>query len=158
MRPLAALLLICGLTFLALAGAVVWFAAGWRTGAGLGAPPPIARNMYPMAGSFSPSWSRRLSERFPVGSPEREAIRVLKHEGFQVDAVRRFAGYGWARYPCVYTLTVNWRADAAGRVRAIQGGLLNACTRPDRLMPERRPRRLPGGPAEPALVPGAQSA
>ena len=158
MRPLAALLLICGLTFLALAGAVVWFAGGWRTGAGIGGPPPIAQGMYPMVGAFSPSWSRRLRERFPIGSPERETIKILKREGFKVDPARRFAGYGWAKYPCVYTLTVYWRADEIGRVRAIQGGLLNACTRPDRLMPERPPRRPPGGSAEPTLVPGAQSA
>jgi hypothetical protein len=154
---MAALLLICGLTLFLMVGAVLWFATGWRSG-WLSGPPAIASNMWPMAGSVSPSWTRRLRERFPIGSPEREVIRVLQHEAYQVDAGRRFAGYGWARYPCVYTLTVTWRADGLGRVRDIQGGLLNACTRPDRLMPERGPRRMPRAPTEPVLVPGGQSA
>jgi hypothetical protein len=156
MRPLAALLMICGLTLIAMTAAVVWYAAGWRFGH-LSGPPPIARNMLPMAGTISPSWSRRLRERFPIGSPERSLIETLRHERFEVDAAHHAAGFGWARYPCVYTLTVAWRADEVGRVRAIQGGLLNACTRPDRLMPD-RPRPAPMPPSEPALVPGRQSA
>jgi hypothetical protein len=157
MRPLAALLLICGLTLVAMAGAVVWFAAGWRTGWFSG-PPPIARNMYPVAGQISPTWSRRLRERFPIGSAEKRLVEVLRREKFQVDPVRHIAGYGWARYPCVYTLTVVWRADEVGRVRAVQGGLLNACTRPERLAPQAPPRPPATPPSEPVVAPGAQSA
>jgi hypothetical protein len=157
MRSMVVLLTICGLTLILMGGAVVWFVQGWRIG-GLSGPPPIARNMYPIAGAVSPSWSRRLRERFPIGSPERELVRRLQREKFQVDGRNRRAGFGWARYPCVYTLTVIWRADELGRVRAVEGGLLDACTHADRLIPERIPRPLPPPPREPALVPGAQSA
>jgi len=159
MRPLAALLLICGLTFVAMAGAVVWFAAGWRMG-WLAGPPGIARNMYPVAGPISPNWSRRLRERFPIGSPETRLVEVLRREKFEVDPHNRVAGFGWARYPCVYTLTVIWRADEVGRVRAVQGGLQDACTRPDRLAPQAPLLRLPPAtpPPEPVVAPGDQSA
>jgi hypothetical protein len=157
MRPLVTLLIIVGLVLFGLTGAVVWVSAGWRTG-WLSGPPKIAQNMFPVAGSVSPTWSRRLRERFPIGSSEKELVSRLKREGFEVNLPRKVAGFGWARYPCVYTLTVVWRADASGRVRAVQGGLLNACTRMDRLTPERPPRFRPQAPPEPALVPGAQSA
>jgi hypothetical protein len=157
MRPLAVLLIIVGLTLFGLTAAVVWVGAGWRTGWFSG-PPRIAQNMFPTAGSVSPTWTRRLRERFPIGSAETELVRKLKGEGFEVNLQRRLAGYGWAKYPCVYTLTVVWRADSSGRVRAVQGGLLNACTQMRRLTPERPPRIVPQPPPEPALVPGAQSA
>ena len=88
-------------------------------------------------------------------------IRSLFRQGFEVDPERRRAAYGWAAYPCVYTLTINWRADPSRRVREIQGGLLNACTDPSKLIPERPPRRIrrpqADGPSRP-LVPGGQSA
>ena len=157
MRPLAILLAICGVTILLMGGTVIWFVQGWRV-AGVSGPPPIARNMYPIAGTVSPSWSRRLRERFPVGSAERDLVGRLRREHFQVDPQNRRAGFGWARYPCVYTLTVRWRGDQLGRVRAIEGGLLNACTKADHLIPERVPRPPPFSPQEPVLVPGAQSA
>jgi hypothetical protein len=162
---MAALLLICGLALFALAGAVVWYAGGWRMGWTQG-PPQIASNMWPTAGPFSPSWTRRLRERFPIGSSEKELLRTLQREGFEIDYQRRFAAFGWARYPCVYTLTARWRADSAGRVREVEGGLLNACTqmrglspqRPPRPRPPDAPRDAPSGAPEPALVPGRQSA
>jgi hypothetical protein len=157
MRPLAILLLIVGLTLFGLTAAVVWVSAGWRTG-WLSGPPKIAQNMFPVAGTVSPTWTRRLRERFPIGSAETDLVRVLKREGFEVNRQQKLAGYGWAKYPCVYTLTVVWRADASGRVRAVQGGLLNACTQMRRLTPERPPRNRPQPPSEPALVPGSQSA
>jgi hypothetical protein len=118
----------------------------------------MARNMYPVAGQVSPTWSRRLRERFPIGSPEKTLVEVLRREKFQVDPAHRLAGYGWARYPCVYTLTVVWRADEVGRVRAVQGGLLNACTNPGRLTPQAPPRPPATPPSEPVVAPGAQSA
>lgn len=154
---MAVLLLVCGLALLMMAGAVVWYAAGWRQGWFEG-PPPIAQNMWPMPGSYSPSWSRRLHERFPIGSSEKGLVQALRREGFEINQSRRQAGYGWAKYPCVYTLTVMWRADGLGRVRELQGGLLNACTRMDRLTPERPVRPIAPPAAEPTLVPGAQSA
>ena len=157
MRPLVTLLIVVGLALFGLTGAVLWVSAGWRTG-WMSGPPRIAQNMYPVAGEVSPTWSRRLRERFPIGSAETELVRILKHEGFEVNAQQRLAGFGWAKYPCVYTLTVVWRADASGRVRAVQGGLLNACTQMRRLTPQRPPRFRPQGPPEPVLVPGAQSA
>ena len=108
---MAALLVVCGLALLLMAGAVVWYAGGWRQGWTSG-PPPIAQNMWPTPGSYSPSWSRRLRERFPIGSSEKDLIRDLRREGFEINRARRIAGYGWARYPCVYTLTVAWRAES----------------------------------------------
>jgi hypothetical protein len=116
--------------------------------------------MRPQPGAVSGSWSNRLRQAFPVGFSEERMTRTLLREGFKVDAEHQRAAYGWAVYPCVYTLTVSWRADQARRVRFVQGGLLNACTDPDKLLPERGPRRRApeaDGPGR-KLVPPTQSA
>ena len=136
-----------------------WNQVLWRTG-WFDGPPAMARGLPPLAGQVNGPWSRRLRQAFPIGSSERRMTEALRREGFDVDAERRSAAYGWAAYPCVYTLTVTWRADQSRRVRDIQGGLLNACTDPKRLLPERMPRRItPGaeGPGRP-LVQEGQSA
>lgn len=160
MRPRLALLIALGAAaLLAAAALAVWIGGVWRMGWFAG-PPRIAQGMWPVTGTPSPTWSQRLRQRFPIGASERELIEELGREGFKIDGPARRAGYGWASYPCVFTLTVLWRADDQGRIRNIQGGLLNACTQPDKLTPERLPRLEPAEPEHPTrtLVPAAQSA
>lgn len=136
---------------LCLAGSVVWYGMAWRMG-WFNGPPRMAANVWPIPGDYSPSWSRRLRERFPIGSMEAGLETELTREGFDVDVPHKRAAYGWAARPCVYTLTVTWRGDAAKRVRDVQGGLLNACTDPRRLIPDRPVRRR----VLPPLVPDPQ--
>jgi hypothetical protein len=144
---------------LCVGGGVAWNRVLWRMGWFQG-PPALAKGMPPQVGSESRAWSYRLRQAFPLGSSESRMTARLKRDGFEVDAERRRAAYGWAAYPCVYTLTVTWRADGSRRVRDIQGGLHNACTDPDKLIPERGPRRrqTEGERREERLVPGRQSA
>ncbi|CAN5279372.1 hypothetical protein BH11PSE2_BH11PSE2_13930 [soil metagenome] len=160
MRPMVIAVVLLSLAMLGLAGALAWYGMAWRTGWFSG-PPRIADDVWPIAGSVSPSWIRRLRDRYPIGSSEIALAEDLKRQGFDIDLAGKRAGYGWAKYPCVYTLTVSWRADPPGRVRAVQGGLLDACTDVRKLAPERPPRFRPPAPlpaADPALVPRNQSA
>jgi len=159
--------LILGLSVLAIllciAGGLTWNAVLWRSGWFKKAP-EIAKGLPAFAGSESRPWTRRLNQTFPIGSREAPMLAALHKQGFVVDPTTRHAAYGWAVFPCVYTLTVTWRADELGRVRAVQGGLLNACTDPKYLLPETRGRGFrprPQAPApapDPSLVPTAQSA
>lgn len=125
---------------LCVGGGVAWNKVLWRMG-WFDGPPTLAKGMPPQVGQVSGAWSVRLRQAFPLGSSESRMTARLEREGFEVDAERRRAAYGWAAYPCVYTLTVNWRADGSRRVRDIQGGLHNACTDPTKLIPERSQRR-----------------
>lgn len=153
--PVIAAIVVSSLGLMAVGGALAWYGMAWRMGWFSG-PPRLASGLWAVTGTISPTWSRRLIDRFPIGSTEARLMTELRAEGFEVDGGRKLAGYGWARYPCIYTLTVRWRADSAGRVRAVQGGLHNACTEMDQLLPDRPPRRRPR-PAEPEPAPLARS-
>ena len=164
MRPLVVALFLLGFAVLGLAGAVTWYGMAWRVGWFQG-PPAMAQGLYGGAGPVSEPWTQRLRRRFPVGAREERLLDELARQGFDVDRANRYAGYGWASYPCVYTLTVRWRTDSRGRVRDVQGGLHDACTDMTRLLPDRPPRRRreETGPRSvpataPPLVRGDQSA
>ncbi len=159
MRP-AYLITFCLVALaLCVGGGFVWNKVLWRMG-WFNEVPPLAKGMFAQPGNYSPSWSRRLTQAFPVGSPVQQLTDTLKRQGFDVDTERQRAAYGWAVYPCVYTLTVLWRADGSRRVRFVQGGLLNACTDPSKLIPERPSRGRGRGADNPQrnLVPDSQSA
>lgn len=144
MRLLVPALILVGFAVLGLAGAVAWYGMAWRMGWFEG-PPDMARGLYGVSGAVSQPWTARLRQHFPIGAPEIGLVDELNREGFDVDAENNTAGYGWASYPCIYTLTVRWRTDGSGRVRDVSGGLQNACTDVTRLLPDRPPRRRPDG-------------
>jgi len=165
MRPAFAAMIVFGLAVLGLSVAAMWYGMAWRMGWFEG-PPRIARGLFAAAGSVSQPWTDRLQRRFPIGASEADLTAELRRQGFEIDGRRNAAGYGWARYPCIYTLTVRWRTDGTGRVRDVQGGLHNACTETKRMLPDAPMRRRGGGgggersplPLAPPLVQGAQSA
>ncbi len=164
MRASVVLVIIAGVLLLFVGGAVAWREVLWRSG-WFRAGPEIARGMPGFSGAQFGPWTRRLNQRFPIGSAEVKMTEELRRQGFQVDVSNRRAAYGWAVYPCIYTLTVSWRADEQFRVRTLEGGLLDACTDPKFLLPDRpapfgRPAGGPRPPsvADPQLVPSAKSA
>ncbi len=165
MRASVILVIIAGVLLLFVGGAVAWREVLWRSG-WFRAGPEIARGMPGFSGAEFGPWTRRLNQRFPIGSAETKLTEELRRQGFQVDVDAHRAAYGWAVYPCVYTLTVVWRSDEQFRVRVIQGGLLDACTDPKFLLPDRPrfggrpPQGQPLAPpvTEPTLVPLAKSA
>jgi hypothetical protein len=152
MRTVAAALFLLGFAVLGLAGAVIWYGMAWRMGWFQG-PPQMAQGMWGVTGAVSQPWTQRLRQSFPIGDSERHLLAELRRQGFEVDRENNYAGYGWAAYPCVYTLTVRWRTDGSGRVRDVQGGLQDACTDKDRLIPERPQRRRQETSPRPAMAP-----
>lgn len=52
---------------------------------------------------------------------------ILKDQGFAINTARRSASYDWGGMPCLYTVSVDWREDAAQHIAAIKGRAYSSC-------------------------------
>lgn len=92
-----------------------------------GAPPPLSDGALQDFAVGHETWSRRLAETFPVGTPEATVLARLEDEGFETTPGGRTAHYEWGSgFPCIYTLTASWTTES-GKITAISGDYLNAC-------------------------------
>ncbi len=94
--------------------------------------PALLQNLPPHGEA---KFSERLRDRYPIGSPETALILELWLEGFRpttdLSAPLRKAGFDrpgdFIHDACRRRGTVNWSADAAGRLTAISGNFSVDC-------------------------------
>ena len=116
--------LILGIALGLLASGIVWLSRLEATHL-----PPLVQDPNGDSAVRGEALSRRLRERFPVGSPEADLIRELWLEGFAPTAEwrgpRRQVDFDTFREPgfniCRTTAIVSWEADATGRLTDVAG-------------------------------------
>ena len=92
-----------------------------------GRPPELAEGALSDLGSPSESWSLRLVETFPAGTPDAAVRARLSEDGFKVAPTENTATYDWGNgIPCNYTLTAAWTLEG-GKLSSISGSHSNAC-------------------------------
>jgi hypothetical protein len=92
-------------------------------------PPRIAQGIdfaWPGNWANNPQWNAVLARRFPKGSSEATLQSTLREQGFEIDAPARTARYEWGGMPCLYTLRVDWTAEAR-KLKAVDGGFGMGC-------------------------------
>lgn len=88
-------------------------------------PPPIARDL--SVSIENKEWPARLSQRFPLGTPEVVVLDTLTAESFAIDRPARTARAHWAKGLCNHDVDVAWTIDGAGRITSIGGRYFPAC-------------------------------
>lgn len=91
-----------------------------------GRPPKLAEGALADWGAPSESWSNRLVETFPVGTPDATVRALLSEDGFKVAPRENRATYDWGSIPCNYTLTAAWTLEE-GKLSSISGEHWNTC-------------------------------
>jgi hypothetical protein len=88
---------------------------------------PLTAGLHGAWAAISEEFDRRVKNRFPLGSTEKDMALELRREGFSrqdwessVDLEHQ-ATRDESRFPCNQRAQVFWRADAEGRLTAIRG-------------------------------------
>jgi len=96
-------------------------------------PPPIGRDLPTAYADARPTFNRRVSERFPLGTSEQELLTELGKEGFTRNPARLVpahfqasATYKARRFPCDMFWTINWSRDS-GKITAVDGDYGATC-------------------------------
>ena len=72
-------------------------------------------------------WPPRLTQRFPVGTPEAELVATLSSQGFVIDLSKKTAKADWASGVCNNELDVVWQTDEMGKIASVGGRYFPVC-------------------------------
>jgi hypothetical protein len=95
-------------------------------------PPTIAGNariaaIKPVGDPAEQRWNAIVQRYFPPGTKVQDMLVVLKDQGFAINTGHHSASYDWGGMPCLYTVSVDWRENAAQRIATINGRAYSGC-------------------------------
>lgn len=96
------------------------------TACGNGHAPAIADDLNLNVGN-SEKWPARLSQRFPLGTPQADVMNTLQSQGFEIDPRSKTATLKWSEGVCEHHLSAAWKTNGEGRLTAIDGRHWPAC-------------------------------
>ena len=95
--------------------------------------PTIGRDLPSNIASARQTFKERVASTYPVGTPAADLIADLHKQKFKLavsdksDGDIGVATYNYSRFPCSYSLSIEWETDMQSNLSKIQGDRRLSC-------------------------------
>ena len=89
--------------------------------------PELLRNLPSNISQAEAKFDRRVKQQFPLGSSERELVRELKSQDFQVRSFNKSAVFKTSNLACRLNWIISWKTDTLENITKIDGDYNTVC-------------------------------